>query len=240
MSVPILFGSQALPVPSNTCWTTPQAFFDLFVQYMTGSLPGGFSGVIISDVEPGINERDKLWIKLVAGMPEGFFLFYSGAWNPALPNPIAPGTIVFDGTNYGNQIQAQAAIYLIDGGTAGNPFWSLCDGNFGTPNLLGRVPACSGQGGGLTLRNFGDALGVETHVLTLNEIPNHTHGMPNDVNGIRTTLGPGFGNNNDDAAAGGAGFMGRSTFASEGGGAAHINMQPTGFLWARMRTARIF
>jgi len=61
------------------------------------------------------------------------------------------------------------------------PGWRICDGNDGTPDLRGRFILGSGKGDGLTNRNPGDSGGSETHKLSINEIPSHSHSITNDV-----------------------------------------------------------
>jgi microcystin-dependent protein len=46
---------------------------------------------------------------------------------------------------------------------------------FALPNLRGRVGIGQGQGPGLTSRTMGEAAGETVHVLTQNELPEHTH-----------------------------------------------------------------
>ena len=46
---------------------------------------------------------------------------------------------------------------------------------FNLPDLRGRVPIHEGSGPGLSNRNHGQNGGVETHYLTQNQMPNHTH-----------------------------------------------------------------
>ena len=70
--------------------------------------------------------------------------------------------------------------------------WLLCDGTeipvdnsdydalialvgANTPDLRGRALIGAGQGGGLTNRLLGTAVGAETHTLTGQELPNHGH-----------------------------------------------------------------
>ncbi len=80
--------------------------------------------------------------------------------------------------------------------------WALCDGQllavgqndalfsllgtiyggdgrttFGLPDLRGRVPIHQGAGGGLTLRRLGSMGGAEQVVLTVDELPPHTHAL---------------------------------------------------------------
>lgn len=45
------------------------------------------------------------------------------------------------------------------------------------PKMLGRAAGAAGTGSGLTARALGESLGEETHVLELDEIRSHEHGM---------------------------------------------------------------
>jgi len=71
--------------------------------------------------------------------------------------------------------------------------------NFGLPDLRGRLPIGTGAGPGLTPRAIGTKVGAESHTLTLDEMPAHTHAL---------SFGPGV----TDPA---------------GGGEAHDNVQPS-------------
>ncbi len=46
---------------------------------------------------------------------------------------------------------------------------------FALPDARGRKVIYMGQGPGLTRRSLGSKAGAETHTLTTNEIPSHTH-----------------------------------------------------------------
>lgn len=87
------------------------------------------------------------------------------------------------------------------------------------PRSLGRALAGAGTGAGLTARILGEYLGEETHVLTIPEIPAHTHTIPNlSV----TNVTSGSGRNAVSA--------GTNNTGSTGGDGAHNNMQPTSFM----------
>eukprot|EP00121_Abeoforma_whisleri_P013239 Awhi_evm2s12209 len=75
------------------------------------------------------------------------------------------------------QISEHSALYSLLGVTYGGDGRST----FNLPDLRGRAPVHSGSGPGLTTRSWGDAFGTETHTLTANEGPSHTHGLT-DVN----------------------------------------------------------
>lgn len=64
--------------------------------------------------------------------------------------------------------------------------WTLCDGTNGTPDLRGRFVIAMGTGAGLTARTIGATGGAETHTLSLNEIPGHTHTGTTASNGAHT------------------------------------------------------
>lgn len=113
--------------------------------------------------------------------------------------------------------------------------WVLCDGSNGTPDLRDKFVLGAGNSYGV-----GDTGGEETHTLTVDEIPNHTHDA---TYGIRTTL-----LNSSSTKIDGAGsYTNRSEYvysannsskhyayefkydslvASAGGGQAHNNMPP--------------
>lgn len=78
----------------------------------------------------------------------------------------------------------------------GYSFGSNTSADFKLPNPAGRVAGAIGTGSGLTPRSLADTVGEETHTLTINEMPAHTHGSV-DVTG--NTNGDGFtGNTNLD------------------------------------------
>lgn len=93
------------------------------------------------------------------------------------------------------------------------------DLSFNIPDLQGRVAVGSGSGSGLTTRNLGNKGGAETHVLSVDEMPAHTHTYTNNVNDQNTDNV--FGS---ETAADQADLS--QTTGSTGGGQAHNNMQP--------------
>lgn len=102
---------------------------------------------------------------------------------------------------------------------------------FALPDLQGRAPMFYGQGLGLTARTRGQAIGTETHTLSLPEIPAHTH-----------SLTAHSGNGHTDQAAGSAmarspsgipqyapdfnATMAADAVSATGDGQPHNNMQP--------------
>jgi microcystin-dependent protein len=69
--------------------------------------------------------------------------------------------------------------------------WGVGDGSttFGLPDLQGRVAVGSGAGTGLTARTLAGSGGEETHVLTIAEMPAHTHDVMYGVGGSGSATG---------------------------------------------------
>lgn len=93
------------------------------------------------------------------------------------------------------------------------------------PKAMGRVLGVLGSGSGLTTRTMGMILGAETHQLTVDEMPAHTHDVPNVM---------AF---NGGSYAAFSNISGPTTLTttSTGGNGAHNNMQPSMFLNAMMK-----
>lgn len=112
---------------------------------------------------------------------------------------------------------------------------------FNLPDTRGRVLGSIGTGTGLSSRTLGQNVGSETHTLTTNEIPSHTHGVtdPGHTHSYVNNVGD---QNTDNAFATetaadqvdynqttGSSATG-ITIQNTGGGQAHNNMQPTTFI----------
>ncbi|MHB1309582.1 MAG: tail fiber protein, partial [Limisphaerales bacterium] len=108
--------------------------------------------------------------------------------------------------------------------------WALCDGTTTNglvkPDLRGRFVLGSGSGSGLTPRALTDAPGgEEQHILTVKEMPKHTHDVKfktfNNVDarndGTRDVAGPDYDAWNT---------WNKFTSEKEGGDGAHNNMPP--------------
>lgn len=213
------------------CHQTWQGTFEAFVAAIVASLPNGFSTFTIGSDVPAANDQDKLWFKVNADCsPVGWMIYYGGAWVRAVPHPLLPGTILdyYDST-WASKTHAQVAdeVKLLDGGTALSPFWRLCDGTNGTPDLRGRVRVGAGAGGSLTDRAQGNTGGEESHVLQVSEIPPLSPDVP-----MGTAGGSG-------AAMKAASDGSKLSTVSVGGGGAHQNMPPYYCLYQIMRTTRM-
>jgi hypothetical protein len=91
------------------------------------------------------------------------------------------------------------------------------------PLSLGRAIAGAGSGAGLTARVLGEDVGEETHVLTVPEMPAHTH-PPLSGSAFVQTNGSAV-----EASDPGSSLSFGATTGSTGGSGAHNNMQPTSF-----------
>jgi hypothetical protein len=115
----------------------------------------------------------------------------------------------------------------VSGGRTGNAINDFVAGKtIKLTRALGRVLGTYGSGAGLTARVLGEFLGEETHTLILGEMPAHQHGPPAGTLGYRSQVAAG-GTLNEQAGTLDA--IGLAT-GSTGGGGAHNNMQPSGFV----------
>jgi microcystin-dependent protein len=101
--------------------------------------------------------------------------------------------------------------------------WGAGNGSttFNVPDLRGRAPIGAGTGSGLSARILGASVGAETHQLTVDEIPPHSHQIP-----YRS-----FGTTGAAVVviqqAQFQSLISPPVTANTGGGAAHNNMQPS-------------
>lgn len=241
MSCDIYSNASGLPVqkagamPSGYCFTTwPQLFSDI-LEALILSMPGNFAGFVVGSSEPAESDRDKAWLKVSNGCaPLGLFLFYNGSWKRAIPHHLQPGSIIdyYDVTlDPNDHAENSVKISFLDvydetytpGTPAVNPFWRVCDGTNGTPDLRGRVRVGAGTGTLLTDRKQGESSGTEQHTLSLSEIPT-----------IQMPISSGVGS----VSAFNAGTK-TADVALNTGGAAHNNMQPYYVVYPIIRTSRM-
>ncbi|WP_422373537.1 phage tail protein [Hoeflea sp.] len=103
--------------------------------------------------------------------------------------------------------------------------------SFALPDLRGRTPIHTGRSNGGQEHRLGSKSGEETHTLSANELPQHTHNLQasssdgNSVNTRNTLLAREVGNpySNDNSALELFRF---GTIDNVGGSQAHDNMQP--------------
>lgn len=106
----------------------------------------------------------------------------------------------------------------------GTSFGSNDSSTFNLPDARGRVIGTIGTGSGLSSRTLGQAVGSESHTLTVNELPAHSHTYTRQ-NGVQTIA----------AASGGATTAAdeptvTDNTSSVGGGQSFSVMQPTLFM----------
>lgn len=97
-------------------------------------------------------------------------------------------------------------------------------------DINGRSIGITGTGSGLTTRTLGGKVGAETHVLTTNEMPSHTHDAAMKWSGDNSHN---HSNNNgifSEATTGTGGGEYLKGLTSTGSNVAHNNMQPSVFL----------
>ena len=107
--------------------------------------------------------------------------------------------------------------------------------NFALPDMQGNAPMQPGQGQGLSLRDLGEASGVESITLLVSEIPVHTHTMrahnadqadaqnPSSTTSLAQSAN-GFAYQTNTSAS--LAPLNASALSPAGGGLPHNNMQP--------------
>lgn len=142
---------------------------------------------------------------VAAAVPAGVVQAYGGTLAPA-------GWLMCDGaavsrTTYAGLFGAVATIYGAGDGST----------TFNVPDMRGRAVVGAGAGTGLTSRTLGTTFGAETHTLSTGEMPAHSHTVS-----AGTTAGAGA-NLTDSLNTGSNAYATNS----QGGGAAHNNVQPS-------------
>jgi len=241
MTDPAVKFSLSSEFPSGWCFGTWQQHAVELIKHLTGYLPGDFSGIIVSDVTPDADNRDKLWVKLSAGAPVKQYYYFNGDWvwphaEPASSNARkiwvgnAASLVTYDGGD------ADAA------GDASGPMWEV-DTNFEARTLLGvgTLPVSS------TVLAVGDEGGIEKHVLTGLETPvkEHYHqgGIPvESVDSAYHWFGADADGTTKNAAQSGAvgSQKARTSAASDSDADAHENLPPYRAVHIVKRSSRIY
>lgn len=224
---------------------TMQGLANLLAQYLAVNGLSELGGINFGPTTPSEANRDKPWFKTDASYnPIGFFSWNGSAWvtfaTGAIPSGStalrvtspAAGQLYLD-TDINCVIVWERSKWRTAGGSPGDvKFVKAVDVATAIVNNPGWVEDTAGQnrvvGGASATHTYGSTVGAETHVLTVAELPPHTHGLSeyNDLDG------------GDHNASGSESFLhagtGRSTL-SAGSGDAHNNMQPTRYLWCLVK-----
>lgn len=215
---------------------------------MTGNLPMG--GFRITGMANGVADSDSATVEQ-AGVPIGTILDFAGS--------TAPRSFLLC---YGQQVSRSeyAGLFSIIGTLYGAGNGST---TFNLPDLRGRVPAGRDDMGGAAANRLtwaggvngaamGAAGGAQVHTLSLNEIPWHDHGGGTSSDGAHDH-GYSVGNNASNSGEyvarsfSGSGLTTwrtswvdahRHTIGGQGGGQAHLNVQPTIILNKIIKAAR--
>ncbi|MBU6231537.1 hypothetical protein KGP36_02615 [Patescibacteria group bacterium] len=171
------------PFQIGYCFTSPQQYANDIISLLTGTV-NTTGKVIVSPNAPGPADQDAVWVRTVGGYLEGIYI-YLGGWFRPHPIPASSNVRqIYTGT--------EASVWAFDGGDGTDPsvtpptsttgaMWQV-DHNFDFKMPIGAGtnsvaydgnPANSITQGGST--TSGGQSGEERHILTVPEIPPHTH-----------------------------------------------------------------
>jgi microcystin-dependent protein len=105
---------------------------------------------------------------------------------------------------------------------------------FALPDLRGRTAIGTGAGAGLTPRNLGESLGVESVDLTVDNLPAHAHTVPTNPATVTTSTGSGLPYTNMQPSLAINYIVPlQGVFPSRGGGSGFVGPEPVlGFVYA--------
>jgi microcystin-dependent protein len=181
--------------------------FEALAYSSTPTSPSGPVGVVVADSLGNLHRAATQSVQ----SPIGTIVMFAGA-NPP------PGWLLCDGSAVSRF--DNAALFSVIGTTYG-----IGNGTttFNLPDLRGRFPLGQGTGTALTTRTLGVKSGDESVVLTVDQIPSHSHLIPRDYGGGAYSYTWGLQNIP-------VGFNAAPATASSyttGGGQSHNNMPPS-------------
>jgi microcystin-dependent protein len=157
---------------------------------------------------------------VASSTPSGVVLDFAGSMAPS-------GWLMCDGAAISRSLYV--SLFQAIGTTFG-----VGDGSttFNIPDTRGRTSIGSGTGTGLTARTLGQLVGEETHILTVPEMPSHTHLQNPHLHNTQyrdiTAAAGGFRVTDITGALNGPQTLNATaTNQNTGGGGAHNNMQPS-------------
>ncbi len=174
---------------------------------MTGDID--MDGNAITDLPTPTSDADAATKEYVDDSIAGSSNFIVGEtriWNTATP----PAKFLLE-----NGAEVSRSTYADLFAVIGTTFGSTSGSTFTLPDSRGRVTVGAGTGSGLTPRTLAATGGEESHVLSIAEMPAHTHTIP-------TKAGSGDSFIKRDASTSAS----DKTSGSTGGGSAHNTMQP--------------
>lgn len=160
-------------VPNGTCFDSVSALYNTFVDLTTAYVDGDYSLFNFGDSEPSASDRDKPWIRTVAGKFDRLYVFFDGGWLAQHPVPVGGAS--------GERrmfVGAVADIDTYDGGTAGavtetsGPFW-VRDTEFDAKFPVGIGSTANGT----AITEANRTGGADEVELTEANLPPHTHSL---------------------------------------------------------------
>ena len=231
MTIPVTPGQ----LPSGFCPATYQQLLNAFSAVQSVDV-GASSGIQVVASASKPTDTTVIWQRLDQfGRPDRIYWFASGAWLSL--HPLVPGL-----TQWWFDVLPNFATF--DGGDAlapsvlSGPMWQKAKNSDGI-EIAAKFPIAAGTLASGTVLNQGDTGGEDQHVLTLTEIPAHTHTVPlyqgnsvNHADRINTT---------DEITAQNLTYQsGSAGGKADGTTAAHQNMPPYVVGYLLQRTSRLF
>jgi len=205
-------------VPAGTPLPTDaQALADFIAAYESVDGLDTVNGINIGYSTPAVGDRDKPWNRLnVDGFSLGWWNFVDGSWKPETPI----GQITW----FGHLITSPPVGYKLLNGVG--TYTDESGASHPVPNWIDRVPVGSGNTyapldtGGADTISASLAMPAETdsHTLTANEIPDHSHSF--DLASNTTTGG---GDTAEGAPPSTPAYDTQQTATDGGGGAGHVH-----------------
>lgn len=220
-------------VPLGLCWTNPS--YDLenvIAPYLRAVFSG--SEVNTGSSTPSAANRSKPWLRTNAdGSDDGQWVFFNGYWVQKHPDFV--GKIVFAPVG-----TAAADIDALDGGETAaitsitGPFWEI------VTELSARSPIGPGTLPSGTVINSGDNIGEETHLLTKDEMPTHTHEFATEDSQHILAQCAASAKLNDINRTGSLDYKHADPLQETGGDEPHNTIHPCYAIYAIRRTARLY